>query len=625
MTQSGVLNSTNKSPSTSSADESPYRRITETAQRAASLSQFYRDSLRTIAQSFSSPYAQIYVRLPSEIIEHHWHCGPSDPGFWKQTVHSYLTESLIEGRARAKLLSGKDAAARIGVVSVPLHDERGAGIGAIALVSRVTREDARGHVAVLESLAGLTSYVSGLVRRADSVAGAAAPTVPSQALAKGAAVESVEEFAFAITNSLRNKLSCDHVALGMVRGHAVQLLSISGFDDLKPRSPGVMEIRAAMEECLDAEHAVTINSDSDANVTEESFMLHRQWHEAARGASVASIPLRVDDAVVAILSLRRSGNDPFTETVVAQIAGAVAPYASALMLVRKAHRSAARHVCEMGVGRVRRLLGRGHWGQKALVSGLLLFGAWFCFGRVAYSVAATARLVPAESRYITMPFEGVIESSEAVAGDPVNENGVLCTLDVRDLHVRQSELQAELEVAEREFNAALAEERRVDAQLASARRALVTAQLSGINQRLAQGIIRSPYAGVVVTGDLNKRIGSVFQQGEVLFQVAPEGSLELEIDIPEHDSENVFAGMTGHFVAEARPEYRHDLKVVRVNPSAQERDGRNVFVSVSALDATARWLRPGMEGVVRLDAGHRPVWWVTMHRAIDYLRLNFWL
>jgi len=39
----------------------------------------------------------------------------------------------------------------------------------------------------------------------------------------------------------------------------------------------------------------------------------------------------------------------------------------------------------------------------------------------------------------------------------------------------------------------------------------------------------------------------------------------------------------------------------------------------------AEWLRPGMEGIAKLDVGSKPVYWILTHRIADKLRLWLWL
>lgn len=604
---------------------SPGAQIIATGQRAASLSDYYRETLATIGDAFSSPYAVLYVRLASEVIEHSRHSGPTAPQFWKPVVDPFLTESLATPKPRARMLTTPDARLSLGVMCVPLANARGQRIGALAVVAPLTPQTAPGQVALLEALAALTGAAApGTGSGASGEVTFGGPP-PTQMLAKGAAAESVEEFAFAITNGLRNKLNCDQVALGLVRGAGIRLLSISGLDDIKARSPGVQDIRGAMEECLDAAQPIVINRSGAAERSDAAYVLHRQWHEAGRGAAVASIPLRIEEQVVAVLSVRRSGDDPLTDTTIEQLIKATEPCGRALELVRVARRGVVGHVRDAAVARVAAIIQPGAWGRKLLLIGGLAFAAWLCFGRMEYRVTAHATVAPAEMRHITMPFDGVLQTATVVAGDAVGAGQILGTLDDGALRIEQAELEAQRQLAESEMTAALAEGRSVDAQLALARQKVSQARLASVNRRIDQCVLRSPYSGVVVTGDLSTRIGAVLPQGEELFAVAPLDAFTLEVAVPEHAATDIKPGMRGRFISEARPEDEHEIAVVRVAPSSEHQADRNVFVGKSVLAAPQAWLRPGMEGVARIDAGPRPVWWIALHRVIDAARVHLWL
>ena len=73
------------------------------------------------------------------------------------------------------------------------------------------------------------------------------------------------------------------------------------------------------------------------------------------------------------------------------------------------------------------------------------------------------------------------------------------------------------------------------------------------------------------------------------------------------------------------------FRVARVTPVSANREGRNFFEVEGELDAapagatsaSAR-LRPGLQGVAKIDAGRRPFAWIWTHRLTDWLRLTFW-
>ena len=131
--------------------------------------------------------------------------------------------------------------------------------------------------------------------------------------------------------------------------------------------------------------------------------------------------------------------------------------------------------------------------------------------------------------------------------------------------------------------------------------------------------------GVIISGDLRKLVGSVLAQGTPLFEIAPLDRWQLELAVPQNVSGDVQVGLTGHFASNARPEVTQPFKLARVRPSSEIRNAENVYVAEANVVVNSEWMRPGMEGVAKVRIGQRKVWWITLHRVLDYLRLNFWL
>ena len=64
--------------------------------------------------------------------------------------------------------------------------------------------------------------------------------------------------------------------------------------------------------------------------------------------------------------------------------------------------------------------------------------------------------------------------------------------------------------------------------------------------------------------------------------------------------------------------------VERVTPLATTADGRNYFRVEAALEEQVDALRPGMEGIAKVDVGRRRLLWIWTHEMIDWLRLWAW-
>jgi hypothetical protein len=84
----------------------------------------------------------------------------------------------------------------------------------------------------------------------------------------------------------------------------------------------------------------------------------------------------------------------------------------------------------------------------------------------------------------------------------------------------------------------------------------------------------------------------------------------------------VHSGLEGRFVTHARPDDPVAFTLERVNPSAELKEGSNVFLATATVERNPDWMRAGMQGVATVNAGKRPVWWVSLHRAIDFVRFH---
>ncbi len=411
----------------------------------------------------------------------------------------------------------------------------------------------------------------------------------------------------------------------------MRILSISGLDEVKPRSPGTQSIRQAMEECLDASRVIEFqieegwDEEGGRGPARPSFRLHRQWHESTGGAALLSIPLMAGDRVVAVVSFRRRAAQPFSAGDVQSIRALVEPYSAALELLQRATRGPAR----VAYDRARQAASFGRTGRgirKALTVVAIGAGAaWFAFGSIEYRVSAPAVVRPGERRHIGAPFDGAIASASVRAGDPVRRGDTLCSFDTRAQTLEAEGLNADARVLRMELERALDAGRIDEASLLDARLGALEARRARVDDQIRQGTVRAPFDGTVVRGDLSERVGEVVALGETLFELAPAGDWCVEVRVPEHAADEVEAGATGSFMWGSRPGERVSLSVERVTPTAEPINGRNVFVVRGGLSAAPAWLRPGMEGHAAISAGRRPVWWVVLHRAIDAVRAEFWL
>lgn len=625
-TMSSSSHATASKSARQTVDRDPYAQILSLAADIPSLDSFFSDVLKVITTTFASPYAAVYISSGPQVIEDEWHSGPTDPAFWKSTVQRFLSESLETPTARARLLNSKKGDMTVALISTPIVDPPATVIGAISLVvTPIDESDMSQYLSRLESLVTLASYLAKTHGDARNAKRSSSAPLNRGELASVDELSTPQQLAFAVTNNLRAQLSCEQVALGVVdSGCHVKIVAVSGLDQIAGRNPGIVPLQAAMEECLDFD-APIVSQLSDGSTDDRlasRHRLHSQWRTAAGGDAVASIPIHVDSELLAIVSVRRSGDRPLTSDFINDIHSRLEPIIPILTLTQKASRGLFRHACDTVGNAVRTITQPGRRKTKIVSAAVVLGVAWFLFGTIDYHLTVPCTITAARARHTAMPFDGVLASANVVAGDRVSRGDVLCRVDTKDLADEYTRLSAERVVLEHESDRAMADDLPVDVQLALAKMKLVNTQLMIVDNRIQQASIRAPTDGFVVAGDLRKDIGRVLAKGQPLFEIAPVDRLMIELNVPESDIDDLELGLSGYFAPSARPEQHHGFHVTRIHPHAETRDRANVYIAEAQTDLSCQWMYPGMEGFAKVHVGRRPVWWVVLHRGIDYVRFK---
>ena len=126
-----------------------------------------------------------------------------------------------------------------------------------------------------------------------------------------------------------------------------------------------------------------------------------------------------------------------------------------------------------------------------------------------------------------------------------------------------------------------------------------------------------------MSGDLSQQLGSPVEKGKLLFEVAPLDAFRVLLKVDESDIRSVAVDQRGQLVLAGLTSDKLGFTVRNISVAAPS-DGRNAFEVEAALDASPPTLRPGMEGVGKIDAGQRRLLWIWTHRAVDHVRLKLW-
>jgi multidrug efflux pump subunit AcrA (membrane-fusion protein) len=131
-------------------------------------------------------------------------------------------------------------------------------------------------------------------------------------------------------------------------------------------------------------------------------------------------------------------------------------------------------------------------------------------------------------------------------------------------------------------------------------------------------------SGVVVEGDLKRRVGQAVTKGDVMFEIAQLDDLRARLEVPEDRIADVEVGQEGDLATASAPGVYHRFVVERIEPMAQVKEQKNVFgVRVRLLDTTTD-LRPGTAGIAKIDAGKKPYAWIWTRQAVNWVRMKLW-
>jgi multidrug efflux pump subunit AcrA (membrane-fusion protein) len=427
--------------------------------------------------------------------------------------------------------------------------------------------------------------------------------------------------AMTFCNELATRHGAERVSLGWLEKGYIKVQAISRVDKFDRKTEAVQKLEAAMEEAIDQNAEIVIPSAEAGGPVHRD---HAAYMAALDVSHMCTLPLREEGEVTAACSLERSGA-AFTETELRLVRLSCDQASRRLADLKRNDRWFGARAASWLQEKLAGLLGYEHTWAKVL--GIVVFALLAAFFLVPapYRVKAAVTLRTDELAHLTAPFDGHIDKVFVRVGDTVKRGQELLGLDQTDLLLREADLVAEKGRYDREVEKARGNGALADMQIAAALRDQSAARLGLARYQASQAVIRAPFDGVIVEGDLMEKIGAPVRQGEPLFKLGRIENLYAELEVNEADIRQVAVSMSGEAALESRPQERFPLRVTRIEPVAVPREKRNVFIVKAEFTAGARdWWRPGMSGVARLDAGRRTLMWLATHRTADFLRLRLW-
>ena len=426
----------------------------------------------------------------------------------------------------------------------------------------------------------------------------------------------------ALATELATRLTCDRVAVGVVRRGQCEVAALSHSAQRDAQMNLVRAIGAAMDEAVDQGRVLRF-PERNAWAAPVSAEHARLLDQHGNGA-VLTIPLLAGEQVFGALLLERPKGEAFGDVDVElckSIALAVGPLLDAK---RRQDRGAARKLLDALQAQAAALLGPRHLKRKLAAAAAVALAALLAFGTGQYRVTADAAVEGSVRRLITAPVDGYLASVDVRPGDTVAAGQLLGSFDDRDLKLDRLQVSTERTELLARAQDATARGARAEAQVIAAQIQQSDARLALLDEQLSRMQVRAPWDGLVVSGDLSQTLGAPLERGVTMFEVAPLDGYRVVLEVDEHDIAELAEGQRGSLVLAALPSAPLAFEVRRVTPVAALADGRNVFRVEAELENTDARLRPGMRGVAKVSIDERRLGAIWTHELARWLRLKLW-
>ncbi len=444
-------------------------------------------------------------------------------------------------------------------------------------------------------------------------------------VASALAEDGFQASAQALATDLAVRLDCDRVSIGFERDGHARVVAVSHSAEFGERMNLIRAIGTAMDESLDQKSIIVLpQGDGEALVTRDHEALARLFGSG----SVLTVPFSVGETTKGAFNFERPAGRPFEADTVELTQAVVALGSRILEEKRLNDRLLVSRVKDIAREQLEKFIGPRHFGRKLAAALVMLAAIFFSFATGEHRVGASAALEGAVRRVLVAPFDGYVASATHRAGDIVPAGTVLASLDQRDLKLEYYKWASQQSQYARQYQEAMAKHDRAQANILLAQVQQAEAQMNLLAEHLGRAQITAPFEGLVVSGDLHQSLGASVKRGQTLFEISPLNAFRVVLEVDETDIDSVATGQKGALQLSSIPGEVFPFTVSQLTPIVASREGRSYF-RVEALlerapEGAAGRLRPGMEGVAKIEAGRRKLIWIGTHKMLDWARLTLW-
>lgn len=428
-------------------------------------------------------------------------------------------------------------------------------------------------------------------------------------------------------DNLQSRSGASRVSVGWNTSTETQLLAVSGVVSLNTNRALPRAIESVLRECYQAGRMTQYPDGAfplgeNARPADKESIRHEQFHKQFGQPTLVSVPCVIEGQVNGAVLLEFP--DLAASKIDVQLLQDEVSLASALLeavAMRKPNQ-----------GRIKRALvwlktavlqPESLWQRLSVISG---FAAVLLALLYPFPQHATVRgtIQGADRQVLSATYGSQLTSVNARAGDEVKTGQVLAQFDHSQLQLERDTWESELKRIDALRVQAMTNKDRGNVGELNAQAAAASAELDLIKLRMSQSEVKAPFDGLIVSGDLDDRLGASIEAGEVLFEIASLNDYELQLSVPEQHAAHVTQGASGQMRFAAFPAADFGFEVDTMVPVAVAEADNNVFRLQATLLGNNELIRPGMNGVAKISLGKSSVLSRFKKGVTEQLRYWWW-
>jgi len=408
----------------------------------------------------------------------------------------------------------------------------------------------------------------------------------------------IEAAAEEIVNSTLRRTGASVAAVAFRKKDDLKLAAVSGVQKLDQTSQIRRDyLQALTESSIREEQAIypALNANND-----HLLGAHQQALVALQEQAIISQPLVTSDGVEVGVWCFAGTQTIIHQPGMSRFVAAASPHvADAIQLLRRAEKSRLSRTVTLVK---KKTSASTRWIVPLGILSLVL-AMWI---PVTYRVRCNAAIEPATRRFAVAPFDGLVSEAFTEPGDRVEQGQVLAEIDGRSIRWELSGVSAERRQSLRQREIELTDRNIPKAFLAELENERLTAEESILEFKRENLQVKSPIAGIVLSGSLERAEAASVETGQVLFEIGQMDPIKVQLAVPAEDIAQVSIGNPVTIWIEGQEDEPLKAEISRIHPRSEIRDARNVFVAE-----------------IEVNNEKRTLGWTLFHKPVNYLRSRF--